>query len=117
MTYFTIVAIAVAATFGAVSLVSSALLALAWPAFERRLAALPPARRARRLFARRRVPPALALLASASVTLPAFIEFEPRDTTEVAGRALTLLAAVGLTLLGLAGARLAWSAARTSAIA
>jgi Zn-dependent protease with chaperone function len=117
MTYFAIVSIAVAATFGAVSLAASGLLVLVWPAAEKRLASWPPARRARGLFALRLVPTALALLASASVTLPAFLEFEPRDTHEVAGRVLVALAAVGMGLLGLAGARFLWSAARTSSVA
>jgi len=116
MNFSIIVAVAVAATFGAVSLLASGLLALAWPALERRLERLTPARRARRLFALRLSPTALALLASVSVTLPSFLEFEPRDTNEVAGRFLSALAAAGAGLLAFGLARAIWRAARAEVL-
>jgi hypothetical protein len=112
MNFSIIVSVAVAATFGAVSLLASGLLALIWPAGETRLERLAPARRARWLFALRLSPTALALLASVSVTLPSFLEFEPRDTNEVAGRILSALAAAGAGLLAFGLARAIWSAAR-----
>ncbi len=117
MNFSIIVAVAVAATFGAVSLLVSGLLALFWPAAEKRLERLAPVRRARWILALRFSPTALALLASVSVTLPSFLEFEPRDTNEVAGRALSALAAAGAGLLAFGLARAIGRAARAGFLA
>lgn len=113
MTFYVLGVCVVLATFGAVTLAASGALRLLWPLAKERIAELDPRPRARCLLALRLAPAGLGLLASASVSLPAYLEFEPRDTGEVAGVALLALAAAGLALAGLSAARFSWAAART----
>lgn len=113
MTFLAIGACELFATFGAVSLSASGLLILFWPFIGTRIGTLAPSLRARWLFAARLSPTLLGVLASASVTLPSFLEFEPRDTAEVPGPALEWLAAAGLALSAIAVARLIGSGLRT----
>ncbi len=98
MTFYLLGACVAFATFGAVNLLVSGALWIAWPLAKTRLEALPARPRARWLLALRLSPVALGALASASVALPSFLEFEPRDTTEEPGRALLALSVAGLAL-------------------
>ena len=113
MTFYVLGAYAVLATFGAVTLMMSGALRLIWPLSRTKIAQLDPRARARCLLLLRLAPAGLGLLATASVTLPAYWRFEPRDAAEVAGPALLALAAAGLLLVCLSMARLLWAAAGT----
>jgi hypothetical protein len=113
MTFYVLGACAVFATFGAVNVAVSAVLGIVWPMAKARLEARPARTRARWLLALRLSPVALGALASASVALPSFLEFEPRDTTEIPGLALTVLASVGLVLALVAAARMIRANAKT----
>ncbi len=95
------------------TIATSGALRLIWPLAKTRIAQLDPRPRARCLLLLRLAPAGLGLLATASVTLPAYWRFEPRDTHEAAGTSLLTLAAAGLLLLGLSAARLLWAAAGT----
>ena len=113
MTFYFLGACVVLATFGAVTLATSEALRLVWPLAKARLAGLEPRPRARCLLFLRVFPAGLGLLAGASVSLPAYLRFEPRDTNEIAGPALLILAAAGLVLACVSAARLLWAAAGT----
>jgi Zn-dependent protease with chaperone function len=58
-----------------------------------------PAARARRLVVLRFLPTILGLVAVGALVVPAFLWFEPRDTTERVSAAMALLAALGLSML------------------
>lgn len=113
MTFYLLGTYVVLATFGAVTLAAAAALRLVWPFAKARVARLDPRPRARLLLLLRVAPAGFGLLASASVSLPAYLRFEPRDTHEVAGALLLALAAAGFLLAGLSVARLLWAAAGT----
>ena len=113
MTFYLLGACVAFAAFGAVNLLVSGALWIAWPLAKKRLEALPARPRARWLLALRLSPVALGALASASVALPSFLEFEPRDTTEEPGRALLALSVAGLALTLLAAARMVRAHAKT----
>jgi hypothetical protein len=113
VTFYLLGALVVLATFGAVTLAASGVVRLLWPLTRARIAPLHPRPRARRLLLLRAAPAGLGLLASASVSLPAYLRFEPRDTNEEPGPALLALAAAGLVLACLFAARLLWAAAST----
>jgi Zn-dependent protease with chaperone function len=68
-------------------------------AFDARLRALAPARRASWLLAAGLLPAAGGLAAAFGMVLPAWIRHEPPDTTERAGLALLLLAGLGAVLV------------------
>jgi Zn-dependent protease with chaperone function len=106
MTFYLLGALVVFATFGTVTIVAAAAIQLVWPLLKDRLAAVGPRRRSRLLLALRLAPSALGLIACASVSLPAYLRFEPRDTDETAGTALLLLGAAGLGIAVLSAARL-----------
>ena len=116
MTFYLLGACVAFATFGAVNLIASGALWIAWPLAKARLEALPARPRARRLLALRLSPAVLGALASASVALPSFLEFEPRDTSEEPGRVLLALSVVGLALCVLAAARVIRASAKTRRI-
>lgn len=111
--FYLLGAIVLCAAYGAVSLAVSGLVQLVWRFARRPIEALPARRRAARLLTLRLAPAAVAVLATLSVSLPSFLEFEPRDTEEVAGPLLAGFAALGAGLAGLGTARLVAARRRT----
>jgi Zn-dependent protease with chaperone function len=93
----------------AVNAFASALAGLAWRALAPRAAHRPAAARARRLFALRVTPPALAAVVVFAQLLPAYLLHEPHDTGESVGETLLLLAALSAAGVLLAG----WRVGRT----
>jgi Zn-dependent protease with chaperone function len=88
---------------------ASAAAALVWRAVAPRVARRPAARRATFLFVLRVFPTALAALLALALVVPAYLFNEPRNSGEVVGAKLALLAAVSA-----AGVTLAlWRVART----
>ena len=118
MRFWLLAAVTTGSAFAVLSLLGSWAVALGGPIVARRLARYTPACRSSMLF-RLRILPAIAATAGAvAVTLPIFLWFEERDTTEPVSRTLSVLALFGLFLLGRAGARAArawWSTRRVAA--
>ncbi|MGH9364575.1 MAG: hypothetical protein ACRD1B_04835 [Thermoanaerobaculia bacterium] len=116
MTFYVLGACVALATFGAVSLAVSGALLIVWPLAKSRLDAVAPRPRGGWLLALRLAPNMLGALASASVALPSFLEFEPRDTAEEAGAILLMLAVSGLAVAALAVVRGIRSSRRTGRV-
>jgi Zn-dependent protease with chaperone function len=101
--------------YGVINLMGTALVAV--PLF-RAARTLDAAARARRLVVLRLLPTILSLVTVSALVVPAYLWFEPRDTTERVGAAMSLLAALGLSMLiagparGLASILYTWSLLR-----
>ena len=113
MTFYFLGACVCLATFGAVTLATSEALRLLWPLAKARVARLDARPRARCLLLLRVLPAGLGLLATASVSLPAYLRFEPRGTHETAGALLVAFAVAGLSLASVSAGRLLRAAAAT----
>jgi len=91
----------------------STLVAIAWRSRAIAPIDLPPATRARRLFALRLLPAVIAALLTLAIVLPAFMAYEPVQSSEGIGPALVILAIAALTQLAAGASSALWRAALT----
>ena len=87
------------AGFAAVNFLVSAVVAAAWPSAHRLLRVEPARRRAGLIFALRLAPAAVSLTVTAVLLVPAYVRFEPRETSEPISPVLLVLALAGGWLL------------------
>jgi len=113
--YYALFTLVSLAGFSAAAVLVSRAMALAWRFLAAPIDQLSAPRRARWLFCLRLLPTTFAAIVSLALA-SAFLQFEPRNTNEDAGRLLLCLAALTLGLAGMALARAARSVASDSSL-